>query len=126
MRSENALADTFVSRHRRSAAEPARAGGRAAEDATAFGLRREHVLIEILAACDGPHPLEAKRHELWTRATLRAFDAMALPGGYPNLLAGGNAERAARSYGGNAERLMQVKRQYDPDNIFASASPLPG
>jgi FAD/FMN-containing dehydrogenase len=102
------------------------AAARVPEDATAFGLRREHVLIEILAACDGPNPLEEKPHELWARTTLQAFDAMALPGGYPNLLAGGHAERAAKSYGGNAERLMQVKRRYDPDNVFASAIPLPG
>jgi FAD/FMN-containing dehydrogenase len=34
-------------------------------------------------------------------------------------------ERAAKSYGGNAERLIKAKRQYDPDNTFNSAIPLP-
>ena len=50
---------------------------------------------------------------------------MALPGGYPNLLAGGDADREAKSYGGNVERLIEAKRQYDPDNVFSSAIPLP-
>ncbi len=43
---------------------------------------------------------------------------MALPGGYPNLLAGGDPDRAAKSYGRNAERLIKAKRHYDPDNLF--------
>jgi FAD/FMN-containing dehydrogenase len=54
-----------------------------------------------------------------------AFDALALPGGYPNLLARGDADRATKSYGRNAERLIKAKRHYDPDNVFRSAIPLP-
>ena len=50
---------------------------------------------------------------------------LALPGGYPNLLPGGDADRAAKSYGRNAERLIKAKRHYDPDNVFRSAIPLP-
>jgi hypothetical protein len=50
---------------------------------------------------------------------------MALPGGYPNLLPKGDADRASSSYGSNAERLIQAKRHYDPDNLFRSAIPLP-
>ena len=53
------------------------------------------------------------------------FDAMALPGGYPNFLPKGDADRAAKSYGGNSERLIRAKGQYDPDNVFSSAVPLP-
>jgi hypothetical protein len=48
-----------------------------------------------------------------------------LPGGYPNLLAGGDTDRAAKGYGCNADRLMAAKRHYDPDNVFRSAIPLP-
>jgi Berberine and berberine like len=46
-------------------------------------------------------------------------------GGYPNLLAGGDVDRATRSYGRNGERLAEAKRLYDPDNVFSSAIPLP-
>jgi len=94
--------------------------------ATAFGLRRDHVLIEILATfADRSDEAEEQRHRQWVRTTLRAFDAMALPGGYPNFLPQGDADRAAKSYGSNGERLIRAKRRFDPDNIFSSAIPLP-
>ena len=101
------------------------AASRVAADATAFGLRRDHLLVEILAAFpDRSDPLDERQHRHWARATREAFTA-ALPGGYPNLLGRGDAERAASSYGGNAERLIKAKLLYDPDNVFASAIPLP-
>ena len=101
------------------------AASRVHAEATAFGLRRDHVLVEILANfADRSDELEEQRHQQWTRATLQAFDAIALPGGYPNLLAS-DADRVAKSYGPNTERLIKAKRQYDPDNLFRSAIPLP-
>jgi FAD/FMN-containing dehydrogenase len=102
------------------------AASRVPAEATAFGLRRPHVLVEILATFpDRSDQLEERRHQQWARATRHAFDAMALPGGYPNLLAGEDGDRAAKSYGRNVERLIRAKRHYDPDNIFCSAIPLP-
>jgi FAD/FMN-containing dehydrogenase len=103
------------------------AATRVPEDATAFGLRRDHVLVEIIASfADTSDKLQEQRHRLWARAARHAFDGIALPGGYPNILAGNeNPQRIARSYGRNAERLIKVKRRYDPDNVFRSAIPLP-
>jgi len=102
------------------------AASRVAEDATVFGLRRDHVLVEILAAFqDRLGMLEERRHWQWARATRHAFDAMALPGGYPNLLAAGEPGRVMKSYGRNAERLIRTKRHYDSENIFRAAIPLP-
>ena len=103
------------------------AASRVPAEATAFGLRRDHVLIEILAAIvDRSDPLEERRHQQWARAARRSFDPVALPGGYPNLLsAEEDANRVTKSYGGNAERLIKAKRHYDPDNVFRSAIPLP-
>jgi FAD/FMN-containing dehydrogenase len=93
---------------------------------TAFGLRRDHVLVEILTTFeDRPDAGEEGRHQQWARSTQQAFSAIALPGGYPNLLAGGDPERAAKSFGPNAGRLIRAKRDYDPDNVFRSAIPLP-
>jgi hypothetical protein len=96
-----------------------------AED-TAFGLRRDHLLVEILASfVDRSDPLDEQLNRRWAQTTLRTLGAMALPGGYPNLLANGDADRVAKSYGPNVERLIRVKRRFDPDNIFCSAIPLP-
>jgi FAD/FMN-containing dehydrogenase len=98
---------------------------RVAADATAFGLRRAHILIEVMAIFPASTDArEAQRHIAWARQTREAF-AVALPGGYPNLLGRNEEDRAALSYGGNAERLIGAKQHYDPDNIFSSAIPLP-
>jgi len=102
------------------------AAARVPVEATAFGLRRDHVLVEILATFpDGLDKREEHRHREWARAALRALDVAALPGGYPNLLADGDTNRAAKSYGRNADRLITAKRLYDSDNVFRSAIPLP-
>src|SRR5262249_19884045 len=47
--------------------------------ATAFGLRRDHVLIEIIASCpDTSDRSEERRHQQWARDARRAFDPIAL------------------------------------------------
>ena len=102
------------------------AAARVPAEATAFGLRCDHVLIEILATfVDRSDKEEEQRHRQWARATRQAFAPMALPGGYPNFLTGDDSDRVAKSYGLNAGRLIAAKRYYDPDNIFNSAIPLP-
>jgi FAD/FMN-containing dehydrogenase len=102
------------------------AASRVPVETTAFGLRRDHLLIEILAVfADRPDELEEQRHQQWVRAALQGFAAIALPGGYPNLLAPGDEDRAAKGYGRNASRLVKAKQHYDPDNVFSSAISLP-
>jgi FAD/FMN-containing dehydrogenase len=101
------------------------AGSRVPEEATAFGLRRDHILVEIVAGfVDRSDTLEERQHQGWVRATRESFEVMALPGGYPNLLAAGD-HRVVKSYGRNVKRLIEAKRHYDPDNVFFSAIPLP-
>jgi hypothetical protein len=102
------------------------AASRVPVGATAFGFRRDHVMIEFIASCpDRGDRSEESRHQQWVRDTRHAFDPIALPGGYPNLLGSDDADRAAGSFGPNAERLARVKQLYDPENVFRSAIPLP-
>ncbi len=102
------------------------AASRVAADTTAFGLRRDHLLVEIIASCTADADRYVlQQHQQWAENALLGFDRLALPGGYPNLLGNGNPARAAKSYGDNAARLVRAKRQYDPDNVFHSAIPLP-
>lgn len=102
------------------------AASRVPTEATAFGLRSDHVLVEILATfVDRSNKEEEQRHRQWARATRQAFAPMSLPGGYPNFLTRDDSDRVAKSYGPNAERLIAAKRRYDPDNVLCSAIPLP-
>jgi FAD/FMN-containing dehydrogenase len=95
-------------------------------EATAFGLRRDHVLVEILATfVDRSDKEEEQRHHQWARTTRQAFAPMAFRGGYPNFLTADDVDRVAQSYGPNRERLIKAKRYYDPDNVFSSSIPLP-
>lgn len=100
------------------------AATRIAPDASAFGLRQKHVMIEILAqVVDRASNGEAER--AWVLDTAAAFDALALPGGYANFLGPDDQDRTDKSYGGNVDRLRAAKRRFDPDGVFSSAIPLP-
>lgn len=93
------------------------AATRTPSDATAFGLRRDHFVVEILPSwLDGPGDEELG----WADATARSLNPHALPGGYANIMGADDAERAALSYGGNAARVLEVKHRYDPDGTFRS------
>jgi Berberine and berberine like len=65
--------------------------------------------------------LEERRHQQWGRDKRQAFDAIALTGGYPNLLGSSDTDRAVGSFGPNVERLARVEQLYDPGNVFCSA-----
>ena len=89
---------------------------------TAFALRRDHLLVEILAAWQPAESADRARHRAWADDLSQALAPFALPGGYPNLLAPDEYQRAEAAYGTNAERLRELKRRYDPNDVFASAT----
>jgi FAD/FMN-containing dehydrogenase len=39
-------------------------------------------------------------------------------GGYVNFMDDDDGERVRANYGGNFDRLVNIKRKYDPDNLF--------
>jgi FAD/FMN-containing dehydrogenase len=90
---------------------------------TAFGNRDPHLMIEIIALWD-PVDTHAAEHRAWADMLSSALESHTLPGGYPNLLGPDEAARIAHAYGPNTERLLAVKRHFDPDNVFR-AIPLP-
>ncbi|MEU5727138.1 FAD-binding oxidoreductase [Micromonospora sp. NPDC047738] len=97
------------------------AAARVGQAETAFGLRTDHLLVEIVGAW-APEDAEAGYGD-WADQTSQRLAPLALPGGYPNLLGADEPERVPPSYGPNYERLVGAKNRYDPDNIFASAVP---
>jgi FAD/FMN-containing dehydrogenase len=93
-------------------------------EATVFGLRQEHFMLEIVAGWD-PHQSDGAVHRQWAQNLWESLGPFALPGGYANQLGPNNREQAKDAYGGNGVRLRALKRRFDPDGVFASAIPLP-
>ncbi|MFD0313928.1 FAD-binding oxidoreductase [Streptomyces flavalbus] len=89
---------------------------------TAFALRRDHLLVEIAAAWEPTAP--PGPHQRWAREASTAFAAHALPGGYPNLLAPQEYQRAIAAFGPNTGRLLKVKERYDPEHLFSAVAAL--
>jgi FAD/FMN-containing dehydrogenase len=58
-------------------------------------------------------------HREWVRSTCQAVAHASAGGGYVNFMGDGEgADRVRAAYGGNYERLAQVKAAYDPGNFF--------
>jgi len=88
---------------------------RVAPGTTAFGHRGAHALTWIIG-CSGDQPLEPAA--AWVRRLFDDTARFAAAGVYVNAL---NAERSVRdAYADDIwERLLAVKRRYDPDGVFA-------
>jgi FAD/FMN-containing dehydrogenase len=54
----------------------------------------------------------------WVRDYYGASAAHAQEGGYINFMSEDDQQRIKVNYKGNYERLLEVKRKYDPDNLF--------
>jgi FAD/FMN-containing dehydrogenase len=103
------------------------AGTRIATPSTAFGLRRRHFRIEIIASWDPAAGDDGAAHRQWARSLSSSLEPGAIPGGYANLLAADAYEQVDAAYGCNALRLRRLKKRFDPDGVFAcrnSSSPL--
>ncbi|MET8309756.1 FAD-binding oxidoreductase [Micromonospora sp. NPDC005173] len=90
---------------------------------TAFGLRADHLLTEIIAVW--PPGGAAGPHRDWAERTSAALAPHALPGGYPNLLAPEDTDRVRLAYGANWTRLRRAKRRYDPRDLLTAVPTLP-
>jgi Berberine and berberine like len=93
--------------------------------ATAFGLRKEHFLAEIIAAWEPTAKDDGENHRAWARGLSENLAPHALPGGYPNMLGPDDYDQTAHAYGANTGRLQRAKRRFDPDGVFTSAISLP-
>ena len=89
---------------------------RVAPDATAFPYRDATFATVIAGAW--PDPADNEANTRWVRDFYEASAAHAEEGGYINFMSGDDQERIQANYKGNYARLVEVKRQYDPDNLF--------
>jgi FAD/FMN-containing dehydrogenase len=85
-------------------------------DATAFGHRDANFSMVIIAASDDPSEDEANTK--WVRDYSDAIAPHSEVGGYVNFMDDDDDERVRANYGSNYDRLVDIKRKYDPDNVF--------
>lgn len=89
---------------------------RVADDATAYAHRGRAFMVNVAAFLDGADT-RAER-ERWVLDTAAVIENGG-PGAYVNFLADDGEQRAREAYpGATWERLTQVKRRYDPGNLF--------
>ena len=83
---------------------------------TAFSYRDANWAM-VIAGVD-PDPANAAALRDWTTEYWKAIHPHSAGGAYVNMYMEEGQERVRRSYRDNYERLVRVKRQYDPDNVF--------
>lgn len=75
--------------------------------------------LNLLIASVWTDPATTDDNIAWTRATYAAMEPFFVQRRYVNYLGDDEAEDAVRAaYGPNYSRLAEVKRKYDPDNLF--------
>jgi FAD/FMN-containing dehydrogenase len=89
---------------------------RVAADETAFAYRDATFAMVIVGAW--PDPADNEANTKWVRDYYEATAPLSEEGGYINFMAGDDQERIRANYKGNYDRLVDVKRKYDPDNLF--------
>ncbi len=89
---------------------------RVSQDSTAFGHRDANWAMVMLAGWDDPASDESNIK--WVRDYSDALAPHSLAGGYVNFMSADDSSRSQANYGANYDRLTEVKRRYDPDNLF--------
>ena len=85
-------------------------------EATAFAHRGRRIMAAVGAVYE--HAEERPEHEAWVDGFAAALRQGA-PGVYVNFLGNEGAARVREAYPGSTwDRLVEVKRRYDPGNLF--------
>jgi FAD/FMN-containing dehydrogenase len=87
-----------------------------AADATAFGHRDASFAIVIAGMW--PDPAENEANTKWVKDYDAAIAPHSMGGMYVNFASADDQSKVAANYGANYERLREVKRRYDPSNLF--------
>jgi FAD/FMN-containing dehydrogenase len=115
----DALVQTFRGQAERSTAvifqHSGGAIGRVPADATAFAHRKS--LANMLSFIEWPLTAPADAHIAYGREQWQRLEPFT-DGWYTNEVSGESAAVVNSNYQGNYERLVKVKNQYDPTNLF--------
>jgi FAD/FMN-containing dehydrogenase len=89
---------------------------RVGPDDTAFGHRDANFATVIAGMW--PEASDNDKNIAWVRDYYAATAPHSEEGGYINFAADDDQDRVASNYGANYGKLAEVKRKYDPDNVF--------
>jgi len=89
---------------------------RVGPDDTAFSYRDATFATVIAGAW--PDPADTEANTGWVRDYYQATAPHSEEGGYIGFMASDDQSRIKANYRGNYERLAEIKRTYDPDNLF--------
>jgi FAD/FMN-containing dehydrogenase len=92
------------------------AAGRVSADATAFPQRNSHFVMNVHARWHGQEMDQACIG--WARALFEAARPHAVGTAYINFMPDDEMDRVQAAYGGSYRRLAELKRRYDPLNLF--------
>ena len=92
------------------------AATRVAPEATAFPHRQDAFSVLVLG--QWADPSDTDRTIGWVRDAFEELQPHLSDRRYTNFLAADDAGVVAQGYGGNYRRLLEVKRSYDPGNLF--------
>ena len=89
---------------------------RPAPGATAYAQREAKYLMNVHGRWEDA--ADDARCVAWARGLFQAAAPFSTGGVYVNFLTADETDRVAAAYGPNYARLAEVKRVYDPDNLF--------
>jgi FAD/FMN-containing dehydrogenase len=96
---------------------------RVPDEVTAFAHRRRRIMVNVVAMDERPDEMAA--HEEWASAFAAAL-RQGEPGAYVNFLGNEGETRLHEAYPRPTwERLVAVKRRYDPTNLFRHNQNIP-
>src|SRR5688572_2938412 len=78
---------------------------------------RDATWAQVIVGVD-PDPANKDKIVSWTRDYYDALHPYGAGGAYINFMMEEGEERIRATYGGNYEKLEQIKAKYDPDNLF--------
>lgn len=89
---------------------------RVASDATAYEGRDANFIMNVHGRWETPE--EDDHCIAWARSFFDAAAPYASGGAYMNFMTDDEDDRVASAYGANLDRLSQIKKVYDPGNLF--------
>jgi FAD/FMN-containing dehydrogenase len=89
---------------------------RPSPDSAAYADRAALFIVNVHGRWE--NAADDKRCIDWARAFFKASTPYASGGVYINFLTADESDRVRAAYGPNYDRLVQVKRKYDPENLF--------